>query len=76
MLSSHDRAFEPGTSGSAWQIHGQPAVMQNAAREFSYTEGFGQAMTAVLAYAQAHLGAMLRPVGGLDNASFRFVASF
>jgi len=65
-------AFLPGTSGSLWEIEGDPAALQVAASPDAYRLGFGQALVTDLLWARH----ALQRDGHFIPDSVRFVAGF
>jgi hypothetical protein len=69
--AGHQQAFAPGTSGSPWFFHGTPGCMQVAGRDPGYSEGYGQALITLMAWA----GSALRSVSGFIPGSIILVDS-
>ena len=65
-------AFSPGTSGSLWEIEGDPAALQVAATPATYQLGFGQALVTAFDWARE----ALERDGQFVPGSLRFVAGF
>ncbi|MFV2066229.1 MAG: hypothetical protein ACC645_04565 [Pirellulales bacterium] len=63
-------AFSPGTSGSLWEVEGDPAALQVAATPATYQLGFGQALVTGFDWARD----ALERDGQFVPGSFRFVA--
>lgn len=54
-VAAESGVFEPGSSGAAWEIAGEPSCMQLAGRVPLFQQGFGQALETIIAWADGHL---------------------
>ena len=69
--AGHQQTFAPGTSGSPWFFHDSPGCIQVAGRQFSYSEGYGQALITVMTWA----GSALQRLSGYVSGSLMLVDS-